>query len=189
MKYFHSLRQRVDVEPLRLALARQPWLWDQQPLRREMPDTPHGGMKDIWVRYNAYKNFTGDVAKFNAEHDSVWYPAWYALPELQPIVFGLMSLVRGERLGGILITTIPPGGEIASHVDDGWHVRYYDKYYVQVDSGPGALFWAEDTSFVPEVGEVYFFDNKVTHGVRNLGSATRTTLIICIKSDRYGQSE
>ncbi len=187
MRPFHSLPGRVNVEPLRLALARQPWLWDQHAWRKDGPDTPHSQMKDIWLRYNAYENLARSPKTFNDEHDSVWYPAYYALPEVNDIIFPLMHLVRGERLGGVIITTIAPGGSISAHADSGWHVDYYDKYYVQIESGPGAIFWAESAQFVPEPGEVYYFDNTVIHGVENRGQHTRTTLIICIRSDRYGQ--
>lgn len=184
MKHFLKIAEGLDLAPLRLALKRQPWLWGQHKLRAEGEGTPHAGMSDIWLRYNDWANFTGDRQAFNAEHDSAWYPAYYALPQVREIVFRLMAQVEGERLGGVLITRIPPGGRIEPHTDTGWHVDYYDKYYVQIESGPGSVFWCEDERFTPVPGDVYWFDNTKLHGVQNDSDSERMTLIVCIRSNR-----
>lgn len=188
VKHFHLITQNLDVSALRLQIKRQPWLWDRNDMRKTYAGSPHTQMSDIWLRYNAWSNFdAAHPERFGEEHDSVYYPAWDALPAARTLVFDLMAHVQGERLGGILITKIPPGGEIAGHKDAGWHVEYYDKFYIQLDSGPGAEFWCEDEAFTPRRGEVYFLDNTKLHGVRN-NSATedRMTLIVCVRCDRAG---
>lgn len=194
MKRFHKMAAGWDVGAAALALFRQPELWGQYSLRKEAAPV-HGEMTDIWLRYNAWRNFDpADPAAFNAEHESVWYPAWYALPELRPLVFGLMNMVAGERLGGVLITKLPPGGQIAPHTDAGWHVEHYDKYYVTLNGAEGNLFWADDGEGGEDVidqrtGDVYCFDNRVQHGVRNMSAEDRITLIVCIRSDRAARPD
>jgi len=86
-------------------------------------------MSDIWVRYNKLPE-DGDYSHFNDEHISTWYPAYYVLTSIKRITDELMILVDGERLGGVLITKLPPGGRIDPHTDSGWHASYYDKFFV-----------------------------------------------------------
>lgn len=184
MKNFHLVAQGVDVTPLNLAIHQQPHLWNQHRERLTAPGTPHSEVSDIWVRYNDVKPFEalGDYSKFNDEHDSVWYPAFYALPPIRRLVFDLMARVDGERLGGVLITKIPPGGKIAPHSDHGWHVDYYDKYYLSLESEPGANFYCGKEMICPKVGDCWWFNNKEEHWVDNTSGADRMTLIVCIRS-------
>lgn len=175
-----------DVSRLRHELDSQPELWGQFGWRKNIPNGPHGGMTDIWVRYNRPE--TIGTPAFNSEHDSVFYPAWYKLPSLKNIVFPLMQKVEGVRLGGILITKIPPGHEIKPHVDKGWHVDYYDKFYVSVKSSPGALFFCDDEVLNPKVGEIWRFDNRALHWVQNDSKEDRVTLIVCIRTEKYASA-
>src|SRR5207249_9782719 len=138
----------VEVKPLLEQIEANDYLWDQFGYRKAM--TPHAQMSDIWVRYNSIENL-GD--RFNDEHDSKWYPSYYKLPYLKDIIFPLMKDVEGERLGGVLITKIPSGCDIKPHVDKGWHVDYYDKFYVSLKSEIGANFYCGDEVLNPKVGE------------------------------------
>lgn len=189
MKFFLKIAEGVDVTPLLIELHRHPELWNQYRFRKDIPGGPHSKMSDIWVRYrdiDKYRQRYGDdFSRFNDEHESVWYPAYYAIPQLRPIIFGLMSRVEGERLGGVLITRIPPGERIEKHVDAGWHVENFDKYYLSLKSGHGANFYCGDEHINPRPGDIYLFDNKIEHWVENNSDEDRITLIICIQSHRY----
>lgn len=178
MRNFMQIAAGLDMLPLQLALQRQPHLWGQHGARKYAEGTPHGGMTDIWARYNHIDNLG---PKFNDEHDSVWYPVINDLPQVRPIVFGLMARVEGERLGGVLITKVQPGGKIASHVDSGWHAGYYQKYYVAVKNHPGAVFGFEDGDIHAQTGDVYWFRNDVPHWVNNDSADDRIAMIVCIK--------
>lgn len=181
MQAFQKIAQGVNVLPLQMALVRQPELFHKHKERAETYGTPHSGMTDIWVRYNDAKNLA-DLSTFNDEHDSVWYPEAAFIPQVRPIVFGLMNLVEGERLGGILITKLPPGGKIASHVDHGWHAGYYEKYYVPIQNDEGAVFGFPDGEIRPQLGEIYWFRNDVPHWVENNSNRDRIAMIVCIRS-------
>lgn len=182
MPHFLPLATGIDVAPLRAALDAQPDLFGVYTDRAAYPGSPHQEMTDIWVRFNALAK---RGPEFNAEHDSVWYPAYAALPELKPIIFGLMRAVEGERLGGILITKIPPGGAIAAHVDSGWHAGYYEKFYIAVQNAPGAVFRFPDGDLVAAPGDCYWFNNSVSHSVENNADQERIALIVCIKTDIF----
>ena len=183
MSKIMTIASGVDVMPLVLQVERNPELWDEWTLRTEATDSPHHTSSDIWLRYNDKANFNGDKAEFNGEHDSVWYPAAQKLPALRDIVFNLMARVRGERLGGIWVTKIPPGKSVLPHVDGGWHAGHYDKYAVQLKSAPGQSFNFEGERLESKPGDVYWFDNSYAHWVLNDSDQERMTLIVCIKGE------
>lgn len=186
MQNFLKIASGVDVMPLVLALQRQPELFGRNKERQYSPDPTHREMTDVWVRMNDRKQFdeSGDWSKSCDEHDSVWYPEADAIPQVRPIVFALMARVEGERLGGILITKLPPGGKLAPHIDYGWHAGYYDKYYVALHNKPGSRFSFPDGSFEAVSGDVYWFRNDVLHSVTNDSDDDRLSMIVCIRNTR-----
>ncbi len=187
MNNFLKLAEGIDVMPLFLELQRQPHLWDQVRYRKDGKDTPHSEMSDVWIRYNDIRPYQerGDYSGLNDSHEAIWYPAYYALPSLRPLIFGLMARVEGERLGGIWITRIPAGSKIAKHTDSGWHVETFEKFYLSLESEPGAEFYCEDEMICPKAGDLYWFDNRRMHWIDNRSSGNRTTLIICIQCHKF----
>jgi len=182
----NKLSLLVDVQPLKAALEKHSYLFGQYNQRAEAPGSPHAEMEDIWIRFNDVAPFleSGDFSGFSDEHDSTWYDSYYQLPEVKKIIFDVMTEVDGERLGGILITKLPPGGKIAKHVDGNWHAAYYDKYYVPIKNINGSIFGFNDGIIDPEEGEVYWFDNSQPHWVENNTNEDRIAMIICIKIDK-----
>ena len=186
MPNFLKIADNLDVQPLRVALTHNPHLFGERDQRASAYASPHTAMKDIWVRYNDIRKFAdGNLAHFNDEHDPIWYPAYYALPHLKTILFPLMAKVEGERLGGVLITKTPPGGRIDPHIDHGWHAGYYEKFYVPVQTGQGAVFGFPDGEIRATDGEVYWFRNDVPHWVANDSDIDRIAMIVCIKTEKY----
>lgn len=178
----------VNVAPLRACLNDNPHLFGEHQERKATYD--HQEMVDIWARYNAYENFDpNNRAAFNGEHDSVWYPNSVHLTGLRPVVFQIMQAVQGERLGGVLITKLPPGGKIKRHTDSGWHAGYYSKFYVAVQNPPGALFGFDDGIISAQDGEVWWFDNSKPHWVENATQFDRIAMIVCIKTDLFRQGD
>jgi uncharacterized RmlC-like cupin family protein len=131
-------------------------------------------VSDIWVRYNSMANFG---PRFNDAHNAGWYPAWRALLDLHPLVYWLMETVEGERLGGILITKLPPGGRVRTHVDQDWHANYYQKFYIALQNEPGAVFSFPERDLIAQAGDCFWFDNSVPHGVHNGSNQERLALI------------
>jgi aspartyl/asparaginyl beta-hydroxylase (cupin superfamily) len=141
----------------------------------------HGGLSDVWVRYNDFENFTGDWDAFNGPHESVWYPVIRELPAVWSLVRKLKRATGKSELGGVLVTRIPPGGEVKAHVDGGWHAGHYEKFAVQLKSAPGQMFHFEDSQLNAAPGESYTFDNSKLHWVTNPTDAERMTLIVCLR--------
>jgi len=187
---FRRITTDFNVQPLSQRLTEHPELFGLYDFRASAYASPHTAMRDIWVRYKDVRPHleSGDFSGFADAHDPIWYPVAEHMPEVFPLVFKLMSLVKGERLGGVLITRLPPGGRIEPHVDRGWHAEHYDKYYVPIQNGAGATFNFPDGVISPTLGEVYWFRNDRPHWVINGSDSDRIAMIVCIKPwDRYGE--
>ena len=71
MLHFRRLAVGVDVVPVLAALSRQTELWDQETLRTTHPETPHGAVSDIWIRFNDLTEWkkTGDPSAIIDQHE------------------------------------------------------------------------------------------------------------------------
>ena len=176
-----ALPYRYDVSEAVSQIEAQPDIWNTHRMRTEAYGTPHNGISDIWVRYNDWSNFNGDIAAFNGPHESSWYPVIDKIPAVRAVVCRLFKDAGGKTLGGVLITKIPPGGEVRPHIDHGWHAGHYTKYAVQLKGDKRQGFYFEDSSLSALPGESYTFDNSRLHWVKNESDADRMTLIVCIR--------
>lgn len=177
MSHIKLLARGIDVAPMRQALAAHPELWNQRTERTAPEDSPHHGLDDIWPRYADPATLRED-----GSHDSIWYPAADLLP-VRDLVFPLMAFVKGERLGGVLITRIRPGQTCRPHTDPGWHARYYAKYAIQIEAAEDQAFHFEDEELIAMPGDLFWFDNSHIHWVTNDGESDRITMIACIRTE------
>jgi hypothetical protein len=187
-KYFSKIIHDMNVIPLQIALRRMPGLFGKYN-ERCIGESPHRESEDLWIRYNKREAVDGCNIPLTANHPanephrSVWYPAYYQLPQLRPIIFDLMGFVEGEELGTVLMVRLAPGKTIYTHRDGGWAAGYYEKYFIPVQTGPGSVFNFPDGSFNPQLGEVYWFDNSVPHSYENQSNQDTIMLIVVIRSD------
>jgi hypothetical protein len=176
-----ALPWRLDVAPLVEQIEQHPEVWNTHRMRTEHYGTPHNGVSDIWVRYNDWANFDGDVAAFNGPHESVWYPVIAKIPGAWSLARKVRRLSGAAELGGVLITKIPPGGRVEPHIDRGWHAGHYRKFAVQLKGNAQQAFHFEGASLSAEPGETYTFDNSQLHWVTNDSDEDRMTLIVCVR--------
>ena len=175
--------------PLQIALRRQPALFGKYK-ERCLGESPHRESDDIWVRYNNYENVIKVDAPLNSEHPanaphrSVWYPVYYQLPQLRPLIFDLMTLVEGEDLGTVLLVKLEPGKQVYPHSDSGWSAGYYEKYFIPIQTSAKATFNFPDGVIAPELGHVYWFDNSILHSYTNNTPDDVIMLIVTIRSDK-----
>lgn len=155
-------------------------LWGEIDLRTQ-GESPHREVQDIWLRYNAKDKWENDLTQFDIPHISSWYPAAKRLPWTVQLCTQMMGKVKGERLGAVLLTRIPPGKQVYPHIDQSWHARFYEKFAIQLqgDKDQSFCFPGHELSALP--GESYTFDNSKLHWVENNSSEPRITLIICIR--------
>lgn len=177
----------LDTEELKKEVCSVYNEFDKYPFRRTFPNSPHSEMTDLWVRYNNINPYIekGSLEGFDNEHDSIWYPVVDKLPSLKKLIFKLMKEVEGERLGGILITKLEPGGKIHKHTDKGWHAQYYDKFFIPIQIDEHAIFGFNDGDIHAKEGEAWWFDNSNTHWVTNETEIDRIAMIVCIRTEKY----
>lgn len=202
MKHLKQLAAGLDVAPIVAELAANEDLWNAYTLRTSGAAPAHNQVSDIWVRYRPWETYLelrefigyglqGQYSEGHAieqfvseEHESTWYPAIDKLPSLRSLIFEVCRYWEVERLGGVLITRIPPGGEVKPHIDRGWHATYYEKIAVQLASNQAQAFHFEDGAFRCEPGTVYTFDNNYSHWVSNESAEPRMTCIVCVRRDQ-----
>lgn len=63
-----KLAEGFDAAAIVAELDAHPELWNEHKARTTFYEGPHGGVSDIWVRYNDFANFAGDLAAFNEPH-------------------------------------------------------------------------------------------------------------------------
>lgn len=176
------LASGFNVAPLIRQLDAHPELWNEHTLRTDRYQTPHSDVSDIWVRFNAWENFDGDPAKFTMEpHASAWYPCIAKIPAAWSLVRKVMRHVGAKQVGGVLITRIPPKGEVKPHIDSGWHATHYEKFAVQIKGNVDQGFYFDNGALHPLPGDLYTFDNSFCHWVKNDSDQERITLIICLR--------
>lgn len=177
MRHFLKIAEAVDVLPVLNALAVNPDLWNEHPLRTSHPDSPHTACDDIWCWFND----ASDPAAVPDDTAVVPYRGWFALPQLRLIVLDLMRRVEGTHLGRVIITRLPPGATIPPHVDGGAPATFYTRYQLALQCRPGAVFrsGAEAVQMTP--GEVWLVDNRAEHSVVNNSNDDRIVVIIDIR--------
>lgn len=183
MKEFTRVATGLDLTAVRKEIAGNSHMFGEYGARKTAPNSPHSEMEDIWVRYGDISKMVeaGDYGEMAEEHDSIWLKDMTAVKDL---CFDIMAIVDGERLGGVLITRLPPAGKIKSHIDGGWHAGYYSKYYVPIENEKGACFCFNTGVINPDIGDVWQFDNSKPHWVENKSRQDRIAMIICIKQTK-----
>jgi hypothetical protein len=96
-----------------------------------------------------------------------------------------MRRIEGERIGGILIYNVPPHRRILPHTDVGWHVDYYDKFNICLQSNARAAFCYHAERMIQAPGDVHHFANNVEHWVENEGEDDHIVLTICLRTHYY----
>lgn len=173
----YKVRDGYEVEALYQQL--QGNVWNRLRMRTEHPQSPHRELSDIWVRYNDFANYNGDMERFNGPHESVWYPVADELSEAKRLS---LELAGNAELGAVLITKIPAGKQCYPHIDQGWHAQYYEKHAIQIRGHKDQSFHVENESLVTLTGDEFFFNNSRPHWVINDSNEDRITMIVCIRS-------
>lgn len=173
----------INVVPLLSQIALHPEVWNEFKLRKQA--YVHSQISDIWLRYNAWKNFDPKKPQeFIAKrHDSVWYPACAKLPAVKQLIFDLMFGVRATALGGCLITRIPAGSSVGRHRDGGFNAEHYPrKFAIMLQSNEEQAFCFDGERMLTVPGEVFEFDNAFDHWVENPSTEDRMTLICSLRT-------
>jgi hypothetical protein len=181
MTTFPLIHTGLDTAPMLAELDAQPELWDAFTERRTSPGSPHAEMTDIWCRTRA-RDDLADAEAFRLPYAPTFYPAWYRLPSIQPVVWSLMGMTRAVQLGNVLLTRLKPGARILPHVDRGWSVDWFStKFYVVLRGGDGCRNICGEEVVCMPAGSIFGFENRVLHSVENDDPGERISLIVTMR--------
>jgi hypothetical protein len=189
MMNFHKIAQGAPIMPLMIHLARCPELWKEDTYLRDYPQGPFQDMESIMLRfpvkgvYETQQDAENHI-RTHDPHESIDYPPFKLLTEARGMVFGLMSLVQGERLGRVMINKLRPGGRIFPHADTPEHAEYWTRFHVVLKSKPGVVFRCGDEQVYMEEGSTWWFRNSIEHEVFNGSDDDRIHMIIDIRTSR-----
>ena len=184
MKHCAKIAEGIDVAPTLSQLAERPDLWGSKTERMDVADSPHKQTEDIWLRFRPEEELTAQE-KYGEPHFAAFWPAWYALPGVHPIVFDVMAMVQAVYLGGILMTRIPPGKAVLPHIDYGWHPTFNNtKADVIFKANERCINHFPGEAVIMRPGDVWLFNNQVTHSVENNGDEERIAMVITMRVER-----
>lgn len=191
---FLRIAEGLDTSGLRLALAAQPELWNQFPIRTAPEQSAHRAVDDILLRYSPWTEGQDYLDKVCASVEVVTFPAWHKLPLAAGFVYGMLQRVGGLHLGRVMISRLRPGGSIPPHSDRIAEAEarfpdrippsaYYQRYHVVLASAPGTEFFCGDELVWMAPGEAWWFNNQLEHAVFNGSAEDRLHLIMDIRSE------
>lgn len=184
MKNFLLLTNGVNVNQLMLQIQRQPGLWKADTYLRDYPQGPFEDVETIFLRFPP-ASVTELERSQKDQHECVNMDGMIHLPAARPLVFGLMAMVEGERLGRVMINKIRPGGRIYPHADTAAHATYYDRFHYVLQALPGCKFRCGHEEVGMRTGELWWFDNSEEHEVINNSADDRLHLIIDIRTSYF----
>jgi len=182
----------LNVNSLREKLITHPEWFDGIDYRK-LPKgkmlSPHRECSDIHVRYNDMKN-SNRKDFHTAKHVPVWYEIAKEIPEAIGLAMEIMKITCSEMLGSVYIFKLEPGKKVYPHKDNSWNSVYYDKFCIGIQGGEGGIVRFEDnTCFEPKEGEVYRFENSVTHSVTNFTDKDWICMVVNCRPVNKGYSE
>lgn len=175
MPNFLRLLTDLDVGPMLAALRERAHLWQEITARQEAPGSPHHDTECIWLRGPRALNMD---TVFN-DTASVDYPPMTELAgAVYPLVAPLLRVLGSTRLGRVLIVNLKPGGVIDPHEDQGRYAKSYSRLHLVLQSEPGNAFTCEGETVHMAPGELWWFNHRGQHSVRNDSDQPRIHIII-----------
>jgi hypothetical protein len=193
MKNFLKLLDGALVNPLLLAIHRfdksRGDIWKEDTYLRDYPQGPFGDTESVILRFpprsvlETKEELKNHLSTFD-QHENVDQDIFKLLPEARLLIFGLMALVQGERLGRCIINKLKPGGKIYRHADTKDHAEYWDRFHIVLQSEPGSMFYCDDEQVMMQTGEIWWFNNALEHEVINNSSEDRIHLVVDIRTSK-----
>ena len=168
----------LDVEHLLKEVQDNEDLFGSVPLRTSYEGSAHTEVQDILLRG---PEIGGTLVDLQNAVQCYNYPVFDLFPEMYEHVLDLMSLVRGEQLGRVIITKLPPKGKIHEHIDTGDAAEFYTRYHTVLDCGDFNYFYSGDEYLSMQKGHVYYVNNHIPHRVENDSNKDRIHLICDIQ--------
>jgi hypothetical protein len=192
LRNFLQIAANVPVMPLLLAIHRQAKLgpvWREDTYLRDYAQGPFKDTESIILRFPDRSVHATDealaahMANFD-QHENYDQPVFKLLPEARPLIFNLMAMAQGERLGRVMINKLVPGGRVFPHADTPVHAEYWDRFHIVLQSQPGSNFRAGDETVHMQTGDIWWFNNREEHEVVNNSAGERIHMVVDIRTSK-----
>jgi hypothetical protein len=177
---FKLLKSNLSIDEIRAELE-APDFWIDMDGRPNRPMT-HANTDRIQLRSN--KRIPGK--SYHDIHETVDLPAWRVLTHTREFVMAFLQEVGGE-LGHVRVTNLSPFANIPAHIDVGEYCAVRNRFHLVINSEQGTEFTAGDETVTMHENELWWFDNKKMHSVKNLGATPRTHLVFDILPAAEGE--
>ena len=151
-------------------------LWDVFTARQDAPGSPHHDTRCIVLRGPVGDLLTNDVI-FNEIH-SVDTGAVEHLPAVVDLCRAACERLGVKELGRVMLVELAPGGHIDRHFDEGAYAAHYQRFHLVLQSDVGNTFTCGTETIHMKPGELWQFDHRTEHEVRNASASPRVHLII-----------
>jgi hypothetical protein len=173
MKNFRLLMDKLNLVEIRAELAASD-LWVHMD---GLPNRPMTYANTDRIQLRTNRHIPGK--SYHDIHETIDLPGWTVLLHTRQFVLAFLEEVGGE-LGHVRVTNLSPLAEIPAHIDVGEYCAIRNRYHLVINSEQGTEFTAGDETVTMRENELWWFDNKKRHSVRNLGGKPRTHLVFDI---------
>jgi hypothetical protein len=174
MQHFKRLLTNIDVGPMLDALDARPQLWDEITLRQDTPGSPHHDTRCIWLR--GPREITLDSV-FNDTKSFDYLSMGELAESVYPLVAPILRQLGSTLLGRVMIAELKPGGFIDPHEDQGQYAKKFSRFHLVLTSDLGNTFTVENESVHMAPGELWWFNHRGEHQVRNDSATPRVHII------------
>lgn len=151
-------------------------LWDVFTARQDTPGSPHHDTRTIVLRAPAAAELTNDVIFNTLESEDTG--AIGHLPAVVDLCRAACERLGVKELGRVMLVELAPGGYVDRHFDDGAYAAHYDRFHLVLQSDVGNTFTCGDETIHMQPGQLWKFDHRTEHEVRNASARPRIHLII-----------
>jgi hypothetical protein len=151
-------------------------LWDVFTARQDTQGSPHHDTRCILLRAPAGDVLTVEVV-FN-ELEAVDTGAIEYLPAVRDLCIAACERLGVKELGRVMLVELAPGGHIDPHFDDGAYAAHYQRFHLVLQSDEGNTFTNGGETIHMKPGELWQFNHRAEHEVRNDSARPRIHLII-----------
>lgn len=175
---FVRLARNLPVGPVLAELTDNAPLWHVTNFRESYPGSSHADAQSILLRW--LPTTPGSVIGDEPTH----YEAAERLPASVALAVHARKLIGGSTFGRIMLTRLPPGGQIHRHADEGAYAERFQRFHVCLDADHGSRFECGDESVHMAPGELWWFNHQIPHQVVNAGERNRLHLIVDMLAPR-----
>lgn len=177
LQHFRRLG-RIDPSAAVRELEQRPQLWELFTLRQQYEGSAHKDTQCIPLRGPTTLEDIFD----NLE--AVDFAMLNELPATLDVLVRVLQMSQAREVGRVMLVKLLPQGHVTPHVDEGRYAEHFARFHLVFTSSPDCHFCAGGERVVMAPGELWWFNHRVEHEVRN-GGTDRIHLIVDLTAPGY----